>query len=64
MLTEELASGSLAIIRVGDLTAVQEIVIVTRRGGFLSAASSSVCSRCCAPTMASGDGHGRRPLPR
>jgi DNA-binding transcriptional LysR family regulator len=37
--TEEVASRTLAIIRVGDLTAVQEIAIVTRRGGFLSGAS-------------------------
>jgi DNA-binding transcriptional LysR family regulator len=38
---EELASGALATIRVGDLVAEQEIVTVTRRGGFLSAASSA-----------------------
>lgn len=37
--TEELASRTLAVIRVGDLTSVQEIAIVTRRGGFLSGAS-------------------------
>ncbi len=36
---EELAAGTLAIIRVGDLVARQEVVAVTRRGGFLSAAS-------------------------
>jgi DNA-binding transcriptional LysR family regulator len=38
---EELASGALATIRVGDLDAGQEVVTVTRRGGFLSAASSA-----------------------
>ena len=36
---EELASGALATIRVGDLAAGQEIALVTRRGGFLSGAS-------------------------
>lgn len=36
---EELASGTLSTIRVGDLAADQEVVVVTRRGGFLSAAS-------------------------
>lgn len=36
---EEFASGSLSTIRVGDLDASQDIVAVTRRGGFLSAAS-------------------------
>jgi DNA-binding transcriptional LysR family regulator len=36
---EELASGTLATIRVDDLAAEQEIVAVTRRGGFLSAAA-------------------------
>jgi DNA-binding transcriptional LysR family regulator len=36
---EEFASGSLAVIRVGDLNASQDIAAVTRRGGFLSAAS-------------------------
>jgi DNA-binding transcriptional LysR family regulator len=39
---EELASKSLAAIRVDDLTAEQEIVLVTRRGGFLSAASRTL----------------------
>ena len=38
---EELESGALATISVGDLTAEQEIVTVTRRGGFLSAASTA-----------------------
>jgi DNA-binding transcriptional LysR family regulator len=38
---EELASGALATIRVGDLVAGQEVVTLTRRGGFLSAASSA-----------------------
>jgi DNA-binding transcriptional LysR family regulator len=38
---EELAVGTLVAVRVGDLVADQEIVTVTRRGGFLSAASSS-----------------------
>jgi DNA-binding transcriptional LysR family regulator len=38
---EELASGALATIRVGDLVAGQEVVTVTRRGGFLSAASAA-----------------------
>jgi DNA-binding transcriptional LysR family regulator len=36
---EEFAAGSLATIRVDDLDASQDIVAVTRRGGFLSAAS-------------------------
>lgn len=36
---DELRSGSLATIRVDDLVASQDIVAVTRRGGFLSAAS-------------------------
>jgi DNA-binding transcriptional LysR family regulator len=36
---DELRFGSIATIRVGNLTASQEIVAVTRRGGFLSAAS-------------------------
>jgi DNA-binding transcriptional LysR family regulator len=38
---EELASGALATIRVGDLVAGQEVVTLTRRGGFLSTASSA-----------------------
>lgn len=38
---EELAAGTLAAIRVGDLVAHQEIVTVMRRGGFLSAASAA-----------------------
>jgi DNA-binding transcriptional LysR family regulator len=36
---EELKSGSLRSIGVGDLTARHDVVAVTRRGGFLSAAS-------------------------
>ena len=36
---EELKHGSIATIRVGDLKASQDVVTVTRRGGFLSAAS-------------------------
>jgi DNA-binding transcriptional LysR family regulator len=36
---DELRSGSIATIRVGNLAAHQDIVAVTRRGGFLSAAS-------------------------
>jgi DNA-binding transcriptional LysR family regulator len=36
---EELKSGALGSIRVGDLTARHDVVAVTRRGGFLSAAS-------------------------
>lgn len=36
---EELAAGALATIRVGDLAAAQDVVAVTRRGGFLSAAA-------------------------
>jgi hypothetical protein len=35
---EELASNSLATIAVQDLSATQDIVLVTRRGGCLSAA--------------------------
>ena len=37
--TEELRSSSIATIRVDNLTARQDIVAVTRRGGFLSAAA-------------------------
>jgi DNA-binding transcriptional LysR family regulator len=36
---DELRFGSVSTIRVGDLAASQDIVAVTRRGGFLSAAS-------------------------
>src|SRR3954464_3366782 len=36
---EELKSGALRSIGVGDLTARHDVVAVTRRGGFLSAAS-------------------------
>lgn len=36
---EELKHGSIATIRVGDLKASHDVVTVTRRGGFLSAAS-------------------------
>jgi DNA-binding transcriptional LysR family regulator len=36
---EELRHAEIATIRVGDLTANQDVVTVTRRGGFLSAAS-------------------------
>jgi DNA-binding transcriptional LysR family regulator len=36
---EELASSALATIEVGDLVASHDVVAVTRRGGFLSAAS-------------------------
>ena len=36
---EELASAALATIGVGDLVASHDVVAVTRRGGFLSAAS-------------------------
>ncbi len=36
---EELKHGSIATIRVGDLTASQDVVAATRRGGFLSTAS-------------------------
>ncbi|WP_342711985.1 LysR family transcriptional regulator [Bradyrhizobium sp. B124] len=36
---EELRAGSIAAIRVGNLTASHEVVAVTRHGGFLSAAS-------------------------
>jgi DNA-binding transcriptional LysR family regulator len=36
---EELKQGSISTIRVGDLTASHDVVTVTRRGGFLSAAS-------------------------
>ncbi|WP_342728143.1 LysR family transcriptional regulator [Bradyrhizobium sp. B097] len=36
---EELRAGSIATIRVGNLTASHEVVAVTRHGGFLSAAS-------------------------
>jgi LysR substrate binding domain len=37
--TEELRSSSISTIRVDNLSASQDIVAVTRRGGFLSAAS-------------------------
>jgi len=36
---EELGSGAIATIRVGDLSATHDVVAVVRRGGFLSAAS-------------------------
>ena len=36
---DELRSNTIATIGVGNLTASQDIVAVTRRGGFLSAAS-------------------------
>lgn len=36
---EELKHGSISTIRVGDLKASQDVVTVTRRGGFLSTAS-------------------------
>ncbi|MEZ2145480.1 LysR substrate-binding domain-containing protein [Bradyrhizobium sp. DN5] len=36
---EELRAASIATIAVGDLAANQDIVLVTRRGGFLSAAA-------------------------
>jgi DNA-binding transcriptional LysR family regulator len=36
---EELRHGAISTIRVGDLKASQDVVTVTRRGGFLSAAS-------------------------
>lgn len=36
---EELKAGTVSTIRVGDLRASQEIVVVTRRRGFLSAAA-------------------------
>ncbi len=39
---DELRFGSIATIRVGDLSASQNIVAVTRRGGFLSAASQQL----------------------
>lgn len=38
-MAEELRTASLATIVVGDLAADQDIVLVTRRGGFLSAAA-------------------------
>jgi DNA-binding transcriptional LysR family regulator len=37
--TEELDAAAISTIRVGDLTACHDIVVVTRKGGFLSAAS-------------------------
>jgi DNA-binding transcriptional LysR family regulator len=39
---EELGHSAIATITVGDLSAHQEVVAVTRRGGFLSAASRSL----------------------
>ena len=36
---EELRSSAIATISVGDLAASHDVVAVTRRGGFLSAAS-------------------------
>jgi hypothetical protein len=36
---EELGSGAISTIGVGDLAASHDVVAVTRRGGFLSAAS-------------------------
>lgn len=38
-IVEELASGALSTIDVGDLDAAQEVVAVTRRDGYLSAAA-------------------------
>jgi DNA-binding transcriptional LysR family regulator len=36
---EELKSAALSTIGVGDLVASHDVVVVTRRGGFMSAAS-------------------------
>lgn len=56
---EELASGALATIRVGDLVAHQEVVTVTRRGGFLSEASR-VLLQLLRSDYAGRGRHGRR----
>lgn len=42
-IAEELAAGTLDIIRVKDLHAAMPVFVVTRKGGFLSAASRRLC---------------------
>jgi DNA-binding transcriptional LysR family regulator len=63
---DELRFRSLATIGVGDLTASQDIVAVTRRGGFLSAASQrllQVIREGFAETATAGH-KGGRPKPK
>ena len=45
---EELGRSAISTIRVGDLTASHDVVTVTRRGGFLSAASRRLLEIICA----------------
>ena len=59
---DELRFGSIATIQVGDLSASQDIVAVTRRGGFLSAASQrllNIIRAGYAKTNAAGHETGR-----
>jgi DNA-binding transcriptional LysR family regulator len=59
---DELRFRSLSTIRVGDLAASQDIVAVTRRGGFLSAASRrllEIIREGYARTTTAGPGPGR-----
>ncbi len=65
---EELGSSSISTIGVGDLVASQDVVAVTRRGGFLSAASRRLLEIIRADHNATKSrGHGAggsRPTPR
>ncbi|MGQ0684635.1 LysR family transcriptional regulator [Bradyrhizobium sp.] len=59
---DELRSRAMSTIRVGDLAARQDIVAVTRRGGFLSAASQrllEIIRAGYAGTKSAGHGAGR-----
>lgn len=58
---EELASGALATIGVGDLVASHDVVAVTRRGGFLSAASRRLLEIIRGQHTAAGPGGTRKP---
>jgi DNA-binding transcriptional LysR family regulator len=64
---EELGSAKISNIGVGDLVASQDVVAVTRRGGFLSAASRRLLEiiRADYTTESAGPGAGRsKPAPR
>jgi DNA-binding transcriptional LysR family regulator len=58
---EELGSSKISNIGVGDLDASQDVVAVTRRGGFLSAASRRLLEiiRADYTTESAGPGTGR-----
>jgi DNA-binding transcriptional LysR family regulator len=59
---DELRFRSISTIRVGDLTAQQDIVAVTRRGGFISAASHrllEIIREGYAKTISAGHATGR-----